>query len=99
MRAIVLAARKGGSGKTTLAAHLAVQAHRSGVDPVALVDMDTQRSLTAWWNDRDSPSPGLLDLPGDRLRTEIQRARKAPGLLFVDTPGSRRTPDCFHPAR
>ena len=36
MRIVVLASRKGGSGKTTLAGHLAVQAELSGAGPVAL---------------------------------------------------------------
>jgi chromosome partitioning protein len=87
MKTIVLAARKGGSGKTTLAAHLSVQAEiaaKSG--PVALVDTDPQQSLTAWWNDRQAETPKLLDLPLSRLSAELARVRSTPGLIFIDTP-------------
>lgn len=45
MRVIVLASQKGGSGKTTLAGHLAVEAERQGAGPVALIDTDPQGSL------------------------------------------------------
>ncbi|MBU6252976.1 MAG: ParA family protein, partial [Alphaproteobacteria bacterium] len=38
MRVIALASQKGGTGKTTLAGHLAVQAHRAGAGPVVLIE-------------------------------------------------------------
>jgi chromosome partitioning protein len=86
VQTIVLAARKGGSGKTTLAAHIAVQAQYSGIEPVTLIDLDTQRSLTAWWNDRKADNPLLLEVPPERLKAEILRGRPSPGLLVIDTP-------------
>ena len=46
MRVMVLASQKGGSGKTTLSGHLAVQADRNGEGPVALIDTD-RTSTTA----------------------------------------------------
>jgi chromosome partitioning protein len=39
------ASQKGGSGKTTIAAHLAVQAGRVGQGPAVIVDTDPQASL------------------------------------------------------
>ncbi|MGG2382908.1 ParA family protein, partial [Salmonella enterica] len=36
MRVLALASQKGGSGKTTLSGHLAVQAQRAGFGPVVL---------------------------------------------------------------
>lgn len=86
MKCIVVAARKGGSGKTTLAAHLAVQAEAAGNGPVTLIDADPQNSLTAWWNDREADSPRLLEIPIARLPAELGRVRAAPGLLIIDTP-------------
>ena len=42
MKTIVINSQKGGSGKTTLCAHLAVQAEQSGDGPVYLIDTDPQ---------------------------------------------------------
>ncbi len=46
MHVIVAASQKGGAGKTTLAAHLAVTAEASGYGPVIMVDTDPQGTLT-----------------------------------------------------
>ncbi|HKT15372.1 MAG TPA: ParA family protein, partial [Allosphingosinicella sp.] len=42
MRVLALSSQKGGSGKTTLSGHLAVQAQISGAGPVCLIDIDPQ---------------------------------------------------------
>ncbi len=55
MHVIAVASQKGGSGKTTLAGHLAVAADAAGAGPVLLVDTDPQGSLTRWWDARRSP--------------------------------------------
>ena len=55
MYTIVAASQKGGSGKTTLSGHLAVEASRAGAGEIALIDTDPQGSLAAWWNARNSP--------------------------------------------
>jgi chromosome partitioning protein len=67
MYTIVAASQKGGSGKTTLSGHLAVEASRAGAGEIALIDTDPQGSLAHWWNARQAPTPhfvkaGLLDL-------------------------------------
>src|SRR3974390_1461936 len=64
---LVLASQKGGTGKTTLSGHLAVEAQKAGVGPVALIDTDPQGSLSHWWNARKASEPlfvkvGLLEL-------------------------------------
>jgi chromosome partitioning protein len=68
MHVIVLASQKGGPGKTTLAAHLAVAAGAAGDGPAVLLDTDPQGSLSAWWNVRAAEIPVLAtttiaDLP------------------------------------
>jgi len=65
-RTIALAASKGGCGKSTLAACLAVEAVKRG-ERVALVDYDPQHSLGNWW-DRSKltePELRLYDDPED----------------------------------
>src|SRR3546814_6703285 len=48
VRVLALASQKGGSGKTTLSGHLAVQAQYAGAGPVVLIDIDPQGSLADW---------------------------------------------------
>ncbi len=67
MYTIVAASQKGGSGKTTLSGHLAVEASRAGAGEIALIDTDPQGSLAHWWNARTAAAPrfvkaGLHDL-------------------------------------
>ena len=84
MRTIVFAARKGGCSKTTLAAHLAVEASKR--QPVTLIDADPQHSLTDWWNDRQADTPALMDAPLARLGMELKAVAGQPGLVMIDTP-------------
>jgi chromosome partitioning protein len=88
MHIIAVASQKGGSGKTTLAGHLAVAADRAGAGPVVLIDTDPQGSLTAWWNERDSTtSPMFANASAQRLAAGIERIRElGVGLLIIDTP-------------
>jgi chromosome partitioning protein len=84
---VVVAAQKGGSGKTTLSGHLAVEAERAGAGPVALIDTDPQGSLSHWWNARTAASPhfvkaGMLNL--DAALTELRSANFK--LVVIDTP-------------
>jgi chromosome partitioning protein len=86
MKTIVLANQKGGVGKTTTAAHLAVEASRRG-DRSGLIDTDPQGSLSAWWNAREAKEP-LLAHARPELLGETCDALKAKGVqwVFVDTP-------------
>jgi chromosome partitioning protein len=87
MKVIAVASQKGGSGKTTLAGHLAVQAELSGMGPVALVDTDPQGSLSEWWNEREAETPLFARTAVGRLKDDIQRmSHMGIKLLFVDTP-------------
>ncbi len=86
MRVIIFASQKGGSGKTTLAGHVAVQAERAGAGPVALIDTDPQGSLSEWWNLREAEGPDLVRTNFPRLLTDLQELH-ADGveLVIVDT--------------
>ena len=89
MRIIVLASRKGGSGKTTLAGHLAVQAELSGAGPVAILDADPQGSLVDWWNLRTAETPSFMQAPPSELPERIEQLRDHDiALLIIDTPAA-----------
>lgn len=87
MHVIAVASQKGGSGKTTLAGHLAVQAERAGAGPVALVDTDPQGSLAEWWNVRVAETPVFAQTSVAALDDDIRRLeRLGIKLLVIDTP-------------
>jgi chromosome partitioning protein len=87
MYVIVLANQKGGVGKTTLAAHLAIAAETAGDGPAVLIDTDSQGSLSAWWNARKADVPVLApttiaDLPEKLILLE----GAGYGVAVIDTP-------------
>ena len=87
MKVLVLASRKGGSGKTTLAGHLAVQAELTGQGPVALADTDSQGSLSDWWNRREAAVPVFAQTTIADLPADVERLRgMGMKLLVIDTP-------------
>ena len=87
LKVLVVASQKGGSGKTTLAGHLAVQAELSGDGPVGLVDVDPQGSLADWWNERTAPNPFFIQTAVPRLADDIRElAAHGLELLVIDTP-------------
>jgi chromosome partitioning protein len=87
MRVIVFASQKGGSGKTTLSGHIAVEAGRQGAGPVALIDTDPQGSLSKWWNVRQDPEPAFIQSVFSNLFQDLNRARdEGFRLVVVDTP-------------
>ena len=86
MQTIALISQKGGSGKTTLALHLAVAAAQDNRN-VAVIDLDPQQSAARWGDRRAAPVPVVLAVPPSRLREELERAGHAgAGVVFVDTP-------------
>jgi len=87
MNVIVLASQKGGVGKTTLAAHLAIAAEAAKVGPAVLIDTDPQGSLSAWWNARKAEAPVLApttiaELP-EKLRALADAGYRT---AIIDTP-------------
>jgi len=87
MLVIALASQKGGSGKTTLSGHLAVEAEKAGAGPVALVDTDPQGSLAAWWNVRTEKTPAFAKVGVFDLHTAIKQLENSGiKLVVIDTP-------------
>jgi chromosome partitioning protein len=87
MRIIALASRKGGSGKTTIAAHLGVQAGRAGKGPAVLIDTDPQGSLGEWWRERKDETPAFAPVMLNKLDASIAELRSyGTAVAIIDTP-------------
>lgn len=83
---IAVVSQKGGSGKTTLAIHIATRAAQAGHQS-CVVDTDPQASAAAWSDWRGDFLPVVVTSPPARLTRTIESARKQ-GMDFVviDTP-------------
>ncbi|MHA6722582.1 AAA family ATPase [Sphingomonas sp. RS2018] len=87
MRVLAMASQKGGSGKTTLSGHLAVQAQQAGAGPVVLIDIDPQGSLSDWWNERSTDYPAFAQTTVARLASDLEVLRQQGfKLAVIDTP-------------
>ena len=87
MRVLAMASQKGGSGKTTLSGHLAVQAQLAGHGPVVLIDIDPQGSLSDWWNERDTEYPAFAQTTVARLQADLEVLRQQGfRMAVIDTP-------------
>lgn len=87
MKTIVIAAQKGGAGKTTLARNIAVAASHDGRE-VLCVDLDPQGSLRAWWECREADTPAMLDRDPapNALAATLAAAKAQFDLCIIDTP-------------
>ena len=89
---ITVAQQKGGSGKTTIAAHLAVALSRLNGRSVALLDVDPQGSLGEWFEARerrlgaDAAGFGFRTASGWGARREALAMQRDHDFVVVDTP-------------
>ncbi|HUB95835.1 MAG TPA: ParA family partition ATPase [Stellaceae bacterium] len=88
---ITIAQQKGGAGKTTLAAHLALAWAAKG-RRVAVIDIDPQASLSTWFQHRRERQRGLerdIDvaaITGWRVTAEVERQARSHDVVLVDSP-------------
>jgi chromosome partitioning protein len=89
MDVLTLASVKGGGGKSTLCAHISVEADRQGDGPVAVIDTDPQASLARWWNARQAETPTFAQITLAELPQQLEALRSAGfKLVVIDTPGA-----------
>ncbi|EWY36021.1 cobyrinic acid a,c-diamide synthase [Skermanella stibiiresistens SB22] len=94
-RIYTVAQQKGGAGKTTLAAHLAI-AWAEAKLRVAVVDIDPQGSLTRWFQARDAAMNGKagighVQINGWRTQREVERLAQENDIVVIDSPPHAET--------
>lgn len=91
---VAIAQQKGGAGKTTIAVQLGVAWARAGYR-VAMLDVDPQSSMSAWFALREETAPSSLPIAtsvqGWKLSTAIDRMKGDHDILLVDTPPHAET--------
>lgn len=87
MKVIAMAAQKGGSGKTTVALHLAVEAQKQGLS-VAVIDADPQGSAKSWADQREDGAAVPVALVAVEAVERALAAAEQDGydLVVIDTP-------------
>lgn len=87
MKTVVLLSQKGGTGKSTIATHLAVCAERDG-KKVALFDLDPQASSFKWSQRRKEEQPAVVSAAAAELANLLLQAKQqGADLILVDTAG------------
>ncbi|CBS87680.1 ParA family partition ATPase [Azospirillum lipoferum] len=94
-KVFTVAQQKGGAGKTTLAAHLAIAWAQLGYR-VATVDIDPQGSLTRWHAVRAEATggqPGFthVQITGWRTQAEVEKLARAHDIVVIDSPPHAQT--------
>ena len=82
MKTLAVLSRKGGTGKTTLAIHLAVAAERAGHTTI-LIDLDPQASAAKWNDHREGDTPFVVTAPPSRLPEVLNRAKEGGATLAI----------------
>ncbi len=86
MITISIVSQKGGSGKTTLAIHLATAAVAAGY-VTCLIDTDPQATAAAWGDWRGGSDPEVITTPPARLAKTIEDAANlGADVAVIDTP-------------
>lgn len=83
---LAVVSQKGGAGKTTTAANVAVAAAQAG-RRVVLIDFDPQKTATSWWEGREIEAPQLMQAGTGDVEKAMTKARELGfDLAVCDTP-------------
>lgn len=87
---VSVAGQKGGSGKSTIAIHLAAEWHRRG-QRVLLVDADPQGTALTWGevaSEAGIPAPDIIAV-GDNVRATLPSVASSYDVVVIDCPGRK----------
>ena len=84
---ITFAQQKGGSGKTTVLAHLAAALTQKNKS-CTVFDLDPQGSLSRWVGMGHTPKITLGETASYRIASDIRQAKSDSDFVLVDCPGS-----------
>jgi chromosome partitioning protein len=86
MHVISLLTRKGGSGKSTLSTHWAVEAEKVKGGRAVILDFDPQGSSSSWYSKRQSETPLLIQSHPQTVKEHLAACR-ADGVkvVLIDT--------------
>jgi chromosome partitioning protein len=87
MHVLAIIGQKGGSGKTTAALGIAVEAVLAG-HSVAVIDLDPQTTAANWGDRRGKEAPAIVSCQVSRLSQVLEAAAKGGAdFAIIDTPG------------
>lgn len=85
MKTVAIVSQKGGSGKTTVAVHLAVCAELAGKS-AAIIDLDPQASALEWHSRRETETPEVITATPGQLAALLKSAEEnGADLMIIDT--------------
>ena len=95
MKTLSVLSCKGGTGKTTLALHLAVAAQRAGRSTL-VADLDRQRACLDWRRERGEGKPAVEEAkPGSLFTIQQAAQRLGSDLMIIDTASSREEDSAY----
>jgi chromosome partitioning protein len=85
LKTVTIISQKGGSGKTTIAVHLAVCAELAK-NRAAIIDLDPQGSAMEWANRRQASTPEVITATPEQLPVLLKQASaNGAHLTIIDT--------------
>ncbi|MFE4108407.1 AAA family ATPase [Almyronema epifaneia] len=86
MKTISLLTRKGGSGKSTLTTHWAVEAERTKGRRAVIFDFDPQGSCSSWYSKRQANSPLLIQSGPEAVQDHLEACKSEDvDFVLIDT--------------